>query len=153
MRRILSAFLKASGVTIAVIVALAVFDLIVIQGIGRPIRWEIPAGYQGWVVVQYGNPACPPLTEDGLYVVVTIPVSGHACTSTPPPTGWSSYRYEYVSTDGTRREVPTSGHGGGGEIWAGSYTPRQAQVPFPEIHFFVGSEAALQRSWGTEPRP
>ncbi|MGH7862174.1 MAG: DUF6843 domain-containing protein [Candidatus Dormibacteraceae bacterium] len=153
MRRVLSAFLKATGVTIAVIVALAIIDLVVVQGIGRPIRWEIPAGYQGWVEVQYDNPACPPLKDDGLYLVVTIPVSGHACTSTPPLMGWRFNRYEYVGSNGTRTKIPTSGLGGGRELWAVADTPRQANAPFPGTHFFVGSEAALEKNWITEPHP
>lgn len=122
------------------------------QAIGRPILWELTAGYQGWVVVEYENPACPPPANTGLYIVISFDASGRACTSGVPPRGWRYERYEYVRASGERERIPVSGWGGGGRIWAGSFAPRQDRLPRPRGSFFVGTEAELQRSWSTRPK-
>lgn len=142
----------AWAIGMAVIIALGVILGLVVLGIamdtGRPIRWEIPAGYRGWVVVLYENPACPALRAEGFYAqVVPIDANGCGCTSSSSPTGWRSHRYEYVEPDDRRVQIRQSGWGGNGEIWAGYTATRQPSSPFPLWGYFVGSEAEL-KTWG-----
>ena len=122
-------------------------------GVGRPVLWDIPAGYRGWVKVEFENAACPPLGSAGVFTVVAAQPSGRGCTSEPYPGGWRFYRFEYVEANGTRTEIPVSGWGGGGEIWAESYARRQATVPYPNIIFFVGTEAELNNAGSSWPGP
>jgi hypothetical protein len=113
----------------------------------RPSRYEIPAGYRGWVLVRYDEPTCPPLESRGLYLVIQIDASGMGCTSSDRPGGVRYVRYEYVADDGTRTPLPSTGWGQGGQIWAGAYSLTQKRA-----YFFVGSEEELKRSWGEQPR-
>src|SRR5215469_11971241 len=95
-----SRFFLSAAIGLAILV-LSVCTIAVFTGnLGRPIRWDLPPGYRGWVVVQYGNIACQPLSKNGLYLVVRITPSGHACTSSPIPTGWRYERYEYLDGNG-----------------------------------------------------
>jgi len=118
----------------------------------RPLLYELPSGLRGWVVIQHDDPSCPSIESRGLYVVISVPASGHACTSSPTMlTGSRFVRYEYVSPDGTRTRIPKSGWGGGGEIWAGHTILPGTGVSFKREAFFVGTEAELQKSWAAQP--
>lgn len=68
-------------------------------GIARPLRYEIPEGYHGWVLVQFADPSCPDLRADGLFEVLTVGGDGRACTSAALQTGWRLV--EYVATGAT----------------------------------------------------
>lgn len=81
--------------------------LLLAQGIGRPIRWEIPEGYRGWVLVRLSEPSCAPMRADGIFEVITVDVSGMACTSSDLPRGWRYVRYESVGPSG-RLEIDRS---------------------------------------------
>lgn len=129
-----------------VIVAVAILG----RGVGWPVRWELPPGYRGWVVVRYEDPSCPELGRDGIYWVVVIPPTGHACTASAS-TGrvWRYYRYEYVHAKGMRTALTSSG-------WKPRHTIEvwgitSGQDGRREI-VFIGTEEALNRSWGSQPR-
>jgi hypothetical protein len=148
-RRLVLIVLVVALVSLVGVAAVALYLL----DIQRPVVWEIAAGYHGWVVLSYDDPSCPALPTVGLYQVIPIPSSGRACTSSSLPPGLRYTRYEYVDAAGNRTELPVTAPGGGGMVWAQSYTPRQPGVPFPREVFFVGLEADLQHSWGSQPRP
>jgi hypothetical protein len=131
-RRLVLIVLVVALVSLVGVAAVALYLL----DIQRPVVWEIAAGYHGWVVLSYDDPS-----------------SGRACTSSSLPPGLRYTRYEYVDAAGNRTELPVTAPGGGGMVWAQSYTPRQPGVPFPREVFFVGLEADLQHSWGSQPRP
>lgn len=114
---------------------------------GRPIRWDLPAEYRGWVEVQYRDPACPPLLSDGLSIVVRVPPDGRVCTSSSPTHAVRRpHRYEYVYADGARTEVYRTDRGQGGMIW-GKFTSLQDAR---EV-YFVGTEDEYRRDGGTPP--
>src|SRR6266508_4920336 len=68
---------------------------------------EIPAGYRGYLVVQYSDPACPPLERRGEHQVVRIGDDGRACTSEPYELqeGVARDRMFYVYADGQLIEL------------------------------------------------
>ncbi|MGH7961735.1 MAG: DUF6843 domain-containing protein [Candidatus Binatia bacterium] len=119
--------------------------------LGRPLLYEFPAGYRGWVVITYEKPTCPPLIIKNFFLVISISSSGRACTSSPLPLGWRYCQYEYVRPSGTRTVIPASGWDSEKQIWAGYTIPAQQGTQFPRAVFFVGSKTELEQSWGTEP--
>jgi hypothetical protein len=135
-------------VTTAVVVIVILATVLVLLGeIGRPLQYELPASYRGWVAIRYEDPSCAGLSTHGIRVVVAIDQSGRGCYSNPAPQGWRQVRYEYVSDDGTRASIPVTGWGGGGEIWGGSYAASSKTVKF-----FVGSEVEFRANANAEPR-
>lgn len=148
VRHALRALLSATGALSLALVLALIIIFIVFQGIGRPVLWEIPDGYVGWVEVQFGEPTCPPLRDAGIYLVVPVSSSGRGCTSANSlGSVWRYHRFESVRADGTREETPHTSWGGGGRIWALSFGG-QGKV----ASFFVGSEAELNESWASRPR-
>lgn len=114
----------------------------VFLGVGRPIKYELPDGYKGWVVIEYYNPTCSPVENKGLYHVVVIPASGRACISGSLPEDGDVWRlplYEYVMSDGTRRRIP-SFNNEAREVWAGNYFLFQTREEGnPQYGIFVGN--------------
>ncbi len=108
----------AVGVLIVVVALLyACFPL------GRPVRWEVPEGYQGFYGLQEGNPACPPLRNDGIEIMVSVPTLGCACTSDELPNLWRYNHVVSVRPDGSRAQdnvenLPLSCPGSGGDSGA-----------------------------------
>lgn len=70
---------------------------------GQPVLWQFPEGYRGWVVVQWGDPNCPPLASKGLYKVILINTVGRLCTSSQMPTGFRYLRFEYINPNGAEQ--------------------------------------------------
>jgi hypothetical protein len=111
---------------------------------------RIPDDYVGWVTVQYENPECSALPTSNGTRIVGIPSSGTLCTSTasPLPTRW--VRSYYVDNEGSRRELRSTGWGEGGMIWAESGPSEGTSVNgpvYPEIRFFVGTEAQFRATY------
>jgi hypothetical protein len=112
-----------------------------LTGMGRPVRYELPEGYQGWVVIEYYNPDCAPIESKGIFLVITVPPSGRVCTSSPlPDDAWRLYLYEHLMSDSTRRRIP-SFNNKARAIWGGNYLVFQTKEEgFPQYGFFVGGE-------------
>jgi hypothetical protein len=70
------------------------------QGVARPMVWEIPASYQGWVLAQFDEPSCPPPRADGAFEVLAVGTDGRACVSSGLPHGWQYVRYVAVASAG-----------------------------------------------------
>jgi hypothetical protein len=67
----------------------------------------LPPGYEGPVVIIYGDSSAPPLPVENGAVVNRIGRDGVLRTSNhAPPPGWYEWRYFYEGTDGTRTELP-----------------------------------------------
>ncbi len=129
------------------IVALTITTAAVLTGnLGRPILCQLPPGYRGWVIVQYQNPICPPMSREGIYLTIRIPPSGRACTSSPMPMGWRYEHFEYVYEDGRRKALRSSGWDDNSEIW-----PLSASAEKNLEFLFVGSQRELNQSWGSRP--
>jgi hypothetical protein len=85
---------------------------------GRPMRYEIPAGFKGWLFVRFADPSCQPLLSQGMFFVVSVPPSGWVCTSTPESSGLVFYRFEYVNPNGSRQSLRWNEHGKPGtQVW------------------------------------
>jgi hypothetical protein len=99
-RRVLGAFAAAVGVFFASVALIAIYT----QGIARPMTWEIPEGYRGWILAQFGDGSCPPMRLDGVFDVLAVGPDGRACTSSSLQRGWQYVRYEAIGLSG-RKEI------------------------------------------------
>src|SRR5262245_248868 len=91
------------------LVALALIVLYLVGEVGRPIQYRFTGEYRGWVGIRYEDPTCPPLRTEGWYLVIPVGPDGRGCTSSSVPGGWRYHRYEYLSSDGTRRVLSGPG--------------------------------------------
>jgi hypothetical protein len=82
--------------SVGVLVATVVLIDVAVGGVARSMRWEIPAGMEGWVLAQFADPACPALGGDGIFVVAIVGADGRACTSSDLPRGWQYTLYDAV---------------------------------------------------------
>jgi hypothetical protein len=133
---VLIAIAVLSALLLAVWVILVLVDFRL-----RPVRYELPADYHGWVVVRYERPECPPLQHDGLVIVVKIGDDGTACTSSSRPTGAGFVNYAYRTPEGDRIELRPAEAEETGMIWARAY-----ETTSKTTSFFVGSQEELSRS-------
>lgn len=84
----------------------------------RPVRYWIPAGYTGWVKINFRVPNAPALPmEDGNYVA-QIPANAQLETSSDIEYGTAKDEYYYYETGG-KRPLKHTTFGGGGMIWGG----------------------------------
>src|SRR5207249_218479 len=56
---------RLSGIVI-VICCVALLGVLLYRVFGRPMRYEVPGGFKGWLVVRYEDPSCPPLGKRGI---------------------------------------------------------------------------------------
>jgi hypothetical protein len=96
------AFLFPLGGALIIAVALISGCIAAGGGISRPLRYELPEHYQGWVLIQYSSPGCEPMTANGLGEIIIVPDGGRACTSSPPRVGWHPVEYANRSPNGSR---------------------------------------------------
>jgi hypothetical protein len=90
-------------ISLLVLVALLIAWILVFLGVGRPLLWEVPAGFRGWASVRYGDPRCPPLETRGVFIVLSASPDGRGCTSSASPRrAWRYTRVEYVHPTGAR---------------------------------------------------
>ena len=109
---------------------------------GRPMRYEIPGNYRGWMEVQFENSECPPLRSQGIFRVVSIQTDGRVCTSDHHPRGWTYYKFEYVYPDSTRKSLHWNDPGRSGtQVWLIGH---RMEDQTDEI--FVGDEEAMNHS-------
>src|SRR5438105_4417352 len=70
-------------------------------GVRRSERLLVPAGYVGWIEVQYGVKGAPPLPIENGWYVIRIPPEGRLQTSSEYQDGWAADEFWYYS--GSRR--------------------------------------------------
>jgi len=106
-----------------------------------PERFLIPAGYSGWVRIDFRQKGSPPLpTEDGR-LLLKLDERGKLKTSSDPLPGHGRDDFFYYS-DSNNRRTPLSNAGvcKGGMIWqTETMVDEPTSVPFER--FFVGTEA------------
>ncbi len=147
-RRRLIALLCTALVTPLPLLAMQLV-LVATNTVGPDRRYEIPAAYRGWVIIQEETPECPPLGDDNGTLVFSIDQRGCGCTSGAGPEGWSHWSYIAIGTDGRRSDLPNTSWGGGGLIWAG-FNGSATDRAHPYSGFFVGTESELQSSWSDQ---
>ncbi len=138
---------RRSALSVVCVIALGAF---VYLKFGRPMRYEFPGGFRRWVVVHFEDPSCPPLPSRGAFLIISVPTSGHVCTSTRHPDGWIYYRFEYVYPNGKRESLPLhSGVDPPGKVQVYRLTYNQKEKW--EVDF-VGTKEEAEH-WGSPPYP
>ena len=102
-----------------------------------PLRYLIPAGYVGWVRIEYGVAGASPLPREGKYWIIRLAQDGGARTSSRLPEGWGRDQFFYDSGSG-RQPLSNAGWCKGGMIW-GEATALDADARQIQ-KFFVGNE-------------
>ena len=108
-----------------------------------PFVFEIPAGYKGWVSVQFFRPDCPELPTEGEKLLVKLPPNGRLCSGTPLGFGDAPDEFYYVDAAGNRTDAK-------GDIRQEHVAIEGAAPKSLYERFFVGTEAELKTS--PEPR-
>ena len=140
--------IRRALVSLAWLLAFMVVLIIDAGGLSFPIRYELPSGYRGWVVLQTESPNCPPMRWMRLYRSVQLDNTGYGCTSSKYPNGWHWERLVYVERGGRQVEIPIDGSRNDVQILAGSFSDQTKKAKF-----FVGTEDDLQHSWRLRPKP
>lgn len=114
----------------------------------RVVIYEIPEGYTGWVVHDYGVDHCEAEKTEPWATTVRVDSSGLTCSeSWLGPDYLSHFRYYYVDSQGRRTtELRYTGWGKGGKIWGGHSWSQKTLTCF-----FVGSESQFRQTTGPDP--
>lgn len=80
------------------------------------VEYEIPAGYTGWVEVEYGRRDCPPVRTKSGVLRVRVGTEGRACIREQLRLGPTRISYYYVGA-GRRLKLQATGPGHDGTIW------------------------------------
>lgn len=114
----------------------------------HPVRYLIPEGYVGWVKIKHGEDADPLQMSNGEYIC-RIPANGILSISSKVEAGWARDEYFYYSPNGFLRELPDTGWGKGGMIWADHTdfpaTPDGSLPRHSTESFYVGTEEQYHR--------
>ena len=120
----------------AVLFGPAAFDLVFHRR--PPERFLIPAGYHGWVRINFRQKGAPPLpTEDGR-LLLKLDAQGTLQTSSDPLSGHGNDDFFYYSGE---RRTPLSNAGvcKGGMVWqVETMVDEPSSTPF--VRFYVGTE-------------
>jgi hypothetical protein len=138
--------MRYRGITLVIICAIGL-GILLHGAFDRPIRYEIPGGYKGWMIVQFENGGCPLLPRQGVFRVVSVPSSGRVCTSDHHPDHLTYYKFEYVFPDGRRESLRWNYHGKPGtQVWSIGYAMEDRSD-----ELFVGDEEAMNHSGPPPP--
>lgn len=102
-----------------------------------PSRFLIPAGYVGWVRVEYRVGSAAPLPREGKYLLVKVDGQGRLQTSTDLPSGWGRDQFFYYNGN-VRQALSNAGWCKGGMIWGEMAEPNGTSGTIQK--FFVGNE-------------
>jgi hypothetical protein len=139
---VLAAVLGLPVLIAAVVVGPAAFDLLFNRR--PPERFLIPAGYSGWVRVNFRQKGAPPLPLEDGRLLLKINGDGTLLTSSDPLIGHGKDDFYFYSGD---RRTPLSNAGvcKGGMIWnLGTMVDEPTSTPF--ARFFVGTEDQYRRT-------
>jgi uncharacterized protein DUF6843 len=103
-----------------------------------PERFLIPAGYIGWVRIEYRQASTSPLPTENGRRVLKIAANGSLRTSSDPYPGHGNDEFLYYSGS-ERTHLPNAGVCKGGMIW-GRETLVEDRTSTPFTRFFVGTE-------------
>jgi hypothetical protein len=107
--------------------------------------YEIPQGFTGWVLIEFGRTNCPPITKRDAKLIFQIGKDGRFCTSSAPEFGWAKDAYFYVGK--SRTEIPSTVSGRGGLIWGGGTGSVQVgSLERTYETFYVGTEEQFKQA-------
>jgi hypothetical protein len=120
----------------AMILGPTAFDLVFHRT--PPERFLIPAGYIGWVRINFRQKGAPPLrTEDG-HILLKLNAQGILQTSSDPQQGHGKDEFFYYGGD-RRTLLSNAGVCKGGMIWqVETMVDESTSTPFSR--FFIGTE-------------
>jgi hypothetical protein len=120
----------------AMILGPTAFDLVFHRT--PPERFLIPAGYIGWVRINFRQKGAPPLpTEDG-HILLKLNAKGILQTSSDPQQGHGKDEFFYYGGD-RRTLLSNAGVCKGGMIWqVETMVDESTSTPFSR--FFIGTE-------------
>jgi hypothetical protein len=117
-----------------------------------PERFLIPAGYSGWVRVDFRHKDAPPLPMEDGRLLLKLDAQGTLQTSSDPPLGHGRDDFFYYSGD-RRTPVSNAGVCKGGMVWQiETMVDDRTSTPFER--FFVGTEGQYRHEvdpTGKEP--
>jgi hypothetical protein len=114
-----------------------------------PDRFLIPAGYVGWVHVQYGIQGAPPLPVEHGFRLLRVPATGRLKTCAKQEFGWASNEFYYVSGKKWQRLKSTARPRDGSMVWDRSTSSRGGGNPgTTDVSCFIGTEAQFDRLGG-----
>ena len=119
----------------------------------HPSRFLVPAGYEGWLLLEYNVKDAEPAPQADKVRTFRFPVTGELRTSSAGPETGADDEYFYYSPDGTLREISRNYTNGKGMIW-GEYEGSRNGV-MSQFGFFVGTEDLYKKyqSQATHPGP
>lgn len=114
MKKAVSYLLLGIGGLALIYLSLVVYLMGGIGNFGMPVRWEIPPGYKGWIMLRSGDPSCKPYDKQGIWHVVHVANDGMACMSDSRETKWRFESFVYKNPDGSMTKIEyaevTGGH-------------------------------------------
>ena len=108
-----------------------------------PERFLIPAGYSGWVRIDFRHKDAPPLPMEDGRLLLKLNEQGTLETSTDPQSGHGKDDFFYYS-DERRTPLSSAGVCKGGMIWQVE-TMVDGRTSTPFARFFVGTEDQYRR--------
>ena len=114
----------------------AAFDLAIHRR--PPERFLIPAGYSGWVRIDFRQKDAPPLSLENGRLLLKLSAQGTLQTSSDPQSGHGKDDFFYYAGD-RRTPLSTAGVCKGGMIWQ-IETRVDEPTSTPFARFFVGTE-------------
>lgn len=103
-----------------------------------PERFLIPAGYSGWVRVDFRRKGAPPLPMEDGWLLLKLDEHGTLQTSSDPQPGHGEDDYFYYAGD-RRTLLSNAGVCKGGMVWQ-TETMVDERTSTPFVRFFVGTE-------------
>jgi hypothetical protein len=125
----------------AVVVGPAAFDLVFHRR--PPERFLIPAGYNGWVRIDFRQKTAPPLPMEDGRLLLKLDAQGALQTSSDPLTGHGKDDFFYYAGDHCT-PLSNSGVCKGGMVWQ-IETMVDDRTATPFTRFFVGTEDQYRR--------
>ncbi len=132
----ISAVLILPVVVMAVVMGPTAFDLVFHRR--PPERFLIPAGYTGWVHIDFRQKDAPPLPSEDGRLVFKLDEHGTLRTSSTPQSGHGKDDYFYYSGD-QRTPLSNAGVCKGGMVWKLETTVNESG-PTTSARFYVGTE-------------
>jgi hypothetical protein len=114
----------------------------------HPTRFLIPAGYVGWITIDYGEAGKPPLEMVKGAYICRLSKSGALETSSRLEEGWAEDEYFYYSNSDHLDRLKETGWGAGGMVWGGQVGRSVGMAYSDEVsqRIYIGSEDQYRRN-------
>lgn len=109
----------------------------------RQSKFLIPAGYTGWVLLEFNVKGAPSVGEEVGARIFKFPAGGRLKTSSSGPDGESNNTYFYYAADGSITEISSDYWNDEGMLW-GEY-PGSAHGEMCFWGFFIGTHEQYEK--------